>query len=174
MNIVLIGFMGTGKSATGKIIAADLKYTFLDTDAQIEATGQRTINQIFASEGEAYFRGLERQVAAKISLLDHTVVATGGGFVLNPDNLRVLRANSVIIALTAEAEVIYERVKIDVNRPLLAVTDPLQRINELLAERSQLYLEADLVFDTSDGGPELQAKKIIEVLYERGYLNGRD
>ena len=174
MNIVLIGFMGTGKSATGKIIAAKLNYRFVDTDSYIEMVEHQTINQIFATHGETYFRQLERKVAGEVALMNCTVVATGGGFVVNPENLRVLRPNSVIIGLTAVPEVIYERVKNDRNRPLLAVADPLQKIKQLLDDRLKFYQNADLVFDTSDGGPEFQAEKIMNVINERGYLNGRD
>ena len=174
MNIILIGFMGTGKSAVGKLIASRIGYTFQDTDALIEAKEQRSIPQIFAENGETYFRDLEQQVAKEIALRNKLVVATGGGFVLNPDNLAELRANSIVLGLTAQPEVIYSRVKADRNRPLLAADNSLQQITDLLAERTKYYAQADLVFDTSDGDPEFQALKMIKAIQERVISNGKD
>jgi shikimate kinase len=168
MKIVLIGFMGTGKSTLGRIIAERLGYRFLDTDEFIESREERPISVIFATNGESYFRKLEEEAAGIIAGEDQMVVATGGGFVLNPDNLTRIRPGSVIISLTAEPQAIYERIRYNTDRPLLAVPDPVQRINELLQARSGCYSQADLSYDTSAGSPNVLAETILTELARLG------
>ena len=107
MNIVLIGFMGTGKSTIGKLLAKQFKFQFVDVDASIEEQAGKSITQIFHSEGEGYFRKLEAEFAQKLSKEDCQVIATGGGFVLNPQNVAVLKNNGVVVTLSASPGVIY-------------------------------------------------------------------
>jgi shikimate kinase len=173
MNIVLTGFMGTGKSTIGNLLAQRLKLKFIDTDAQIETETGSTIAQIFQSKGEGYFRQLESQLAIRLAAEDNQIIATGGGFVLNPHNIKVFKPNGVIVALTASPEAIYERVKEQNQRPLLEVIDPLARITELLIERAPFYLNADLTINTVDKKPTELVEQIITELLRRGFVYGR-
>ncbi len=138
-NIALIGFMGTGKSATGRLIAADLKMKFIDMDSTIENREQRRISEIFEKDGEPYFRNLERNLITELSANSGLVISCGGGIVLNPDNISDLEKSGLVACLSATPETILERVKNDTNRPLLAVADKLGKIRELLAKRQHLY-----------------------------------
>src|SRR5690242_1104336 len=139
-NLVLIGFMGSGKSTVGRICADRLGYDYVDSDADIEKRAGCSITQLFASQGEAAFRALERQALAELSARPDVVLATGGGAVLDAENVSTLRANSRIVLLTATPECILERVRDAVTRPLLAdAADPLKRIRELLAQREVAY-----------------------------------
>jgi shikimate kinase len=172
-NIILIGFMGTGKSTIGRILAERLGYQFIDTDAKIEVEQGKTVGKIFETEGEAYFRDLEAKLAFELSANNYQVISTGGGFVLNPRNITVFKPEGTIVAFTAPARIIYERVKGDVQRPLLAAADPLARISELLLERAPFYQDADLIIETTDKKPLDLAIEIIEELTRRGLIHGR-
>lgn len=173
MNLVIIGFMGTGKSAIGKILAQKLNYEFIDTDQSIETERHQKITQIFREEGEDFFRSLENKLAEELSRADRKVIATGGGWVLNPENLRLSRVNGFIISLTAEPGVIYKRVKHETHRPLLAGEDPPAKIKAIMGQRDNLYREADLIVDTSMGTPEQITEGIIKELIRRGIVNAR-
>jgi shikimate kinase len=148
-NIVLVGFMGTGKSRVGRALAARLGLEFLDADAEIEKREGRAISRIFAESGEAYFRGLERQLARELSGRSGLVVATGGGIVLNPDNIADLSRTGLVVCLLATPEEILRRVGHETHRPLLAVEDKLGRIRELLERRRSLYEAIPLRIETS-------------------------
>jgi shikimate kinase len=161
MNLVLTGFMGTGKSALGRILAQRLGYRFLDADALIEAEEGMPIPEIFTAKGEEYFRQCETRLAQRLAGEDRKVIATGGGFVLNPENIRQLRTGSVIINLSATPEAIYGRVKACTHRPLLAVADPLAEIRKLLEVREPFYREADLILDTNSAGLEELAEEVL-------------
>lgn len=142
-NLYLIGMMGSGKSTIGQLVAQSLGYRFFDTDKVIEqATGQ-TINQIFATTGEAEFRQLETQVLAELSAYTRLVIATGGGIVAQPRNWSYLR-HGLVIWLNVPLEVLYGRLKKDTSRPLLQTADPLAKLQLLLQERRSLYAQADL------------------------------
>jgi shikimate kinase len=172
-NIILIGFMGTGKSTIGRIVAEQLGYQFIDTDIKIEAEQGKTISEIFETDGEAYFRDLEAKLALELSAKNLQVISTGGGFVLNPRNIMAFKPEGAIVALTAPARVIYERVNGDAQRPLLATADPLARISKLLLERAPLYQNADLIIETMDKKPEELAMEIVGELTRRGLIHGR-
>lgn len=175
MNLVLIGFMGTGKSALGKVLAGELGYEFIDTDHVIEAEYGKKITQIFAEEGEAFFRVLENKLARKLSKVQRKVIATGGGWVLNQENIALSRLNGFLIALIARPEIIYDRTKDEVHRPLLIGPDPLLKIGQILEEREGLYRKAaDLVVDSTLGAPAALAFEIIRELTRRGIVHGRD
>jgi len=166
-NIVLIGFMATGKTTIGKQVAAQLNYEFIDTDQLIEIQEGMDIPEIFRRYGEPYFRHLESKVARQLAEVDHKVISTGGGFPLNPDNLSVFRPDSLIVLLTAEPEVIFQRVQGQTGRPLLNDPDPLGRIKKLLAEREAFYRKADVTVDTGAGTPEEVSRKIIDYWRKR-------
>jgi shikimate kinase len=172
MNIVLIGFMGTGKSTIGRLLAQKLGFEFVDVDARIEQQAGKTITQIFQSEGEGYFRKLEREFAEELSAGEGQVIATGGGFVLNPQNIAVLRPKGFIVSLKASPRAIYERIRNEKHRPLLAVSDPLYRISRLLEERAERYRDADLLIDTDSKSPAGIADEIGAELVKRGISNG--
>ena len=164
MNIVLTGFMGTGKSKIGKRLAKKLGMSYLDTDELIEEGEKDSISAIFKKRGEEYFRRLETKVVKEVALLDNFVISTGGGVVLREGNIRLLKKNAFIVCLFASPEVILKRTKGDDNRPLLGVNNQKKRIEELLAFRKPYYEKADFSVDTSALDSEGVVEEIIEFL----------
>ena len=161
-NLVLTGFMGAGKSTVGRRLAEKLKLRYVDTDAEIERRAKMSIPEIFEKHGEAYFRELERRVVEEVSELEGCVIVTGGGVVLNRENILNLRKKGIIVYLHAEPEVVYERLRGDASRPLLRVENPLQRIKELMRERAPCYAEHDYSVDTSRLSVEQVVEKVAE------------
>ena len=141
-NIVLIGFMGSGKSTVGRMLARRLRFHFLDTDHLVEERAQMSIKSIFARYGEAHFR--ERETATLESLLNtrRHVLATGGGIVTQPCNLPLLRQLGWVVLLQADPDEIFRRVARNKDRPLLHVSDPRAQVDTMLAARQPLYEEA--------------------------------
>ncbi len=170
MNIILVGFMGTGKTAVARALARKLKMKYVDLDDVIEADAGRSINKIFAESGEDHFRYLEKEAARKVSSLDQQVVATGGGVVLDKQNMKNLSKNGVVVCLTATAAVIYSRVKDQSHRPLLKVDKPQEAIKRLLDIRQPYYARADFTIDTSEMTAEETVSKIVKML---NYANKR-
>lgn len=158
-NIVLIGFMGTGKSVVGRALAQRLRRRFVDVDERIERTAGRPIRKIFAEEGEAAFRQMERAMIAEVARADGQVMATGGGAVLDETNLAVLKGNGWLVWLKADPDVILQRIGDPSSRPLLNVEDPKGRLTELLGLRQATYAKADAVVETS-------ARSIQEIVEE--------
>ena len=148
-NIVLTGFMGTGKSEVGKRLAARLERTFIDTDMVIERELGTSIAQLFVEKGEAYFRAHERRIIAQTCQQQDCVIATGGGAMVDPANAELLKKSGLVVCLTATPEVIYNRVKRNANRPLLQGDEPLTKIRTLIADRAQAYARADVMVETS-------------------------
>lgn len=163
-NIVLIGFMGTGKSVTGKRLAKELKMKFVNTDDIIEEREKRPIAEIFAKSGEPYFRNIEKEVIKEVSAFDNAVIAAGGGAVLNEENIVNLKKNGVVVCLNASPEAVYERTKKYKTRPLLNVPDPVAKIKELMASRSLFYAKADHQIETSGKSVNEVAKEIIKII----------
>ena len=162
-NIVLVGFMGTGKTSVGQRLARRLGMTYVDTDDIIEQTAGRRITDIFNQHGELYFRELESDAVRKVSRLDNHVISTGGGVVLRAENLEFLKRNGVVFCLMATSEEIWARVKHETHRPLLKAPNPVKKIHEMLKDREAYYALADCMIRT-DGVPiERVADKIIEV-----------
>lgn len=151
-NIVLIGFMGTGKSTVGRALAKHLHRDFIDMDAEIEARTQRCIPDIFAEDGEATFRDMESALALELAGRKKTIISTGGGIVLRPENLEALEASGTLVCLSASAELILERVAHHENRPLLAGDSKLEKIRALYEARKPLYDAIPLQIHT-DGLP---------------------
>ena len=147
-NLALIGFMGTGKSSVGRLAAAQLHYDFVDTDELIEKRLGKTITQIFAQDGEAVFRDVERQLVAEMVAWRRKVIATGGGLPANEVNLASLRRHALIVFLWASPEKIFERVHHQSHRPLLNEPEPMEKIRRLLAEREPYYRQADVLLNT--------------------------
>jgi shikimate kinase len=148
-NIVLTGFMGTGKSVVGKALAARMKRRFIDTDELVARKAGMPIARIFAEKGEACFRELEKQAIADACLEKGVVIATGGGAIVNEVNAERLKASGIVICLSASPEVILRRIHGDTERPLLQGGDPLEKIRALLTARVQAYARADVTIDTS-------------------------
>ena len=147
-NIALIGFMGTGKSSVGHLVADHLHFDFVDTDEMIQSRTKRTITEIFATDGEPAFRKLESELVRELATRTKTVIATGGGLPVNPDNLAGLKAYALVVCLWASPEKIWERVKNQTHRPLLHDADPQKKIRELLAVREPFYKQADVLLNT--------------------------
>ena len=147
-NLYLVGFMGTGKTTIGRAVAFRLKYQLFDSDHEIEREEQRTIPEIFATEGEAYFRKLERRFVEVGHPASQCVVACGGGLVVQPGMLNFLRTKGIVICLHASLETVLTRTSTNRNRPLLDVEDPRERIRTLYAEREPIYKRAGAVILT--------------------------
>jgi shikimate kinase len=143
MNVFLIGMMGVGKTTVGRLLARQLGYGFIDTDALIEQAAGKTINEIFARDGEDAFRQLESQVLSEVSAYTRLTIATGGGIAQQRFNWSYLR-HGLIIWLDAPVEVLIKRLQDDTTRPLLQNDDPAQALQKLLDQRRSLYAEADL------------------------------
>ena len=165
-NVVLIGFMGTGKTAVGEMIASRLGRPFVDTDTLVEARAGRPIPRIFAEDGEASFRQLEAMVVEEVAAQDGSVIATGGGVVLRRENMERLRRNGLIIALRADPKAILARVGDGGQRPLLG-DDPEGSVRRLLRERDLLYRDADLTVETSSVALGEAAERILAFVAER-------
>ena len=160
-NITLIGFMGTGKTTVGRLVAEQLKFEFLDTDALIEERSGKKIAEIFAQNGEASFRELEAQLVEELSERNNTVISTGGGLPTNPANLVSLKKHSLVFCLWLSPEKIYERVKDQLHRPLLHDPDPLSKIRTLLAAREQFYKQADVLLNSDLRSAREVAQQVI-------------
>ncbi len=147
-NIALIGFMGTGKTSVGHVVASLLRFTMVDTDDLIQAKTGKRISEIFETEGEARFREYEWAIVTELASLRQTVIATGGGLAANPRNLASLRSHALVVCLWASAATIWDRVRHQSHRPLLHDPDPQAKIQRLLAERDPCYRQADVLIST--------------------------
>lgn len=169
VNIVLTGFMGTGKTTIGKRLAVELKLKFVDTDKLIEEEAKLRVSEIFSIYGEGRFRDIERNIIKKLSSgsFGHgLVVSTGGGAVIAPENRAALRSWAKVICLKATADVILKRVGNNEVRPLLKEADKRAAVERLLKEREEAYRDSDFELDTTDLGVE-GAVKIIREFLER-------
>lgn len=163
VNIVLIGMMGAGKSTVGRLLAERLGFTFLDTDEEIESMTGKKINQIFVEKGEIEFRKLERELVMAIVNKDKQVIATGGGVVLDHNNIRLLKENGLIVHLFANFNILIERLNANTTRPLLNSCNPYDKLQEILKDRRHLYhRSAHLEIDTSNLTPEQVVDELIE------------
>jgi shikimate kinase len=163
-RIFLIGFMGTGKTTVGTQLAADLNWQLCDLDHAIVQREGRTIPEIFAADGEAYFRRVETEVLAEVAQMPHAVITTGGGAVLAGHNRELMSQNGLVVRLDAEVDEIVRRVSDDPNRPLLQAEDLRERVVQLMESRAGLYDFADLTLPTT--GREIQqiVREIIRKL----------
>ncbi|MEN2994504.1 MAG: shikimate kinase [Thermodesulfovibrio sp.] len=171
-NIVLIGFMGTGKSTVGKIISKKLNFTYTDIDELIEKTMGMKISEIFEKFGEERFRDIETEMVKIVTKKHNQVISTGGGVVLREENILNLKNSGLLFCLKANAEKIFERIKNCKNRPLLMVENPKDKIKELMDKRKPLYEKADFIIDTDDLSAEEVAEKIIK--YYESIVNAKD
>jgi len=161
-SIILVGMMGAGKTTVGRLLARRLKRRFYDSDVEIERRCGVRIPVIFDIEGEAGFRSREIQVIAELCALGNVVIATGGGAVLAEENRRAMSARGTVVYLHARPSHLWQRVRHDRNRPLLATPDPQKKLEELYAQRDPLYREvADLVVDTGRQSVQALAKELL-------------
>lgn len=164
-NIVLIGFMGTGKTTVGKDLSQKLSMDYIDTDALIQERMGISINEIFEKYGEDFFRKIEKNIIDEISATKNTIILCGGGVVLNQENIPKLRENGKTILLKAQPITIYHRVKEDHSRPLLKGRMSLETIEKLLKEREEAYAtSADLTIETDGKMVEEITSEIITKL----------
>ena len=163
-NIILVGFMGTGKTTVGKRLARKLGMEFLDMDCVIEERQGKKISAIFAEEGEPFFRSLERSLVQELAARQGMVIAAGGGIVLNADNITDYSRTGLVVCLTATPEVILERVSRSNHRPLLEGDEKLKRIREILEKRQALYDAIPHQIDTTSLPLEAVADRILEML----------
>ncbi len=162
-NIVLVGFMGSGKSSIGRSMAKRLGFQFLDTDQLVVERSGSTIPRIFAERGEEAFRTLETEAIESLRHFSRCIIATGGGAVVRERNRRLLRELGFVVCLTASEEVIYERVTRNTKRPLLQTENPRETLHELLATRRVLYEEAaQFSLDTTELSQPAAAELIME------------
>jgi shikimate kinase len=172
-NIVLIGFMGTGKTAAARLLSKRLAMRYISTDELIEEKEKQPIVDIFAQKGEAYFRQVEQAVVKEVSLMKNVVIDSGGGVIIKEENIKNLKKNGIIICLAATADVILARTKGVKHRPLLNVGQPKEKIEELLFARAPYYKKADYTVDTSRLSVEEVVRKIEKILkYPPSHLLG--
>jgi shikimate kinase len=162
-SVALIGFMGTGKSAVGKILAKKLNKKFVELDSLIEQRAGKPIPVIFQDDGEITFREFEIKVTKEVSRYKNQIIACGGGIVLNKINIDRLKIDSLVVYLTASPKVILKRISDDEEqRPLLKVANPAKTIKELLSYRKPFYERAaDIKINNSRIGIDSVAKQII-------------
>ena len=158
-NVILLGFMGTGKSCVAKAVAEMLGRTVVSVDKEIERREGAAISDIFSAKGEPYFREAEKAVIKDLSRREGIVIDAGGGAVLDGENLDSLRGNGLLICLNAKPETILNRVSGNSDRPLLDVPDPLAKVSELLAKRAPYYASVENQIDT-------EGKSVSEVAGE--------
>lgn len=163
-NIYLVGFMGTGKTSAGKELARNKKWQFVDLDDLIELREKRRICDIFAKEGELYFRRIEKQVLRDVSKEENFVVACGGGIVIDPDNIKIMKQTGRLICLSASPEEILKRTAGCSHRPLLNVNNPKEQIETLIKLRSPYYAQSEKIIDTSGKSIEEVAGLIIKLI----------
>lgn len=162
-NIVLVGFMGTGKTTVGRILANRLGWTFTDTDAFIQEQAGMTISRMFEEHGEPFFRQRETEALRELLQRQNQVVSTGGGAVLLEENRRLMLENGLVVAMNAEESAIVERVRGDKGRPLLQ-GDVVERVRTLMEARRHAYDFAPVQLHTDRLSPEEAARRIEEML----------
>ncbi|MDY3030765.1 MAG: shikimate kinase [Clostridia bacterium] len=171
MNIVLTGFMATGKTKISTCLAKSLGFALIDTDeAAAEAAG-KSINEIFAENGEDYFRSLESEVIKKAAVLDRTVISTGGGAVLRSENMAALRKNGVIVNLSPSFDVIRERIAEAARTRPLMNGQSIEAIEKRFNDRKPFYDNCDIKLEvTNSKTPEEHSAEIIAVLKNKGIM----
>lgn len=162
VNLYLIGMMGAGKSTLGKLLAQELGYRFLDTDAVIEAVAGQPVTEIFATSGEAAFRALETQVLGQAAAYQQMAIATGGGIILQRQNWSYLR-HGIVIWLDVPLDQLHTRLQGDSTRPILQSVDLQQKLQTLLEQRQHLYAQADVrVVVGAEESPQQLAIRVLE------------
>jgi shikimate kinase len=159
-NIALIGFMGTGKTSVGRLLAEQLHFEFVDTDEVIETRTGKKIAELFKLNGEPAFRELEKQVVAELADRRKLVISCGGGLA-SQANLDSLKTHALVVSLWAAPEKIFQRVRHQTHRPLLHDPEPLKKIRELLAVREPFYRQADVMVNTEVRPLKAVAQQVV-------------
>lgn len=162
-NIVLTGFMGSGKTEVGRALSQMLGMSLVDADAEIEKSEGMKISDIFSEFGEPRFREIETAMIRKLAKLQHAIISTGGGAVLREENMDALRDTGIVFCLDAAPETVYERTRHSDERPLLRVGDPLKKIRELMDFRRPFYERAGIMISTDGKTPLQVAGEIAEI-----------
>ena len=163
-TVFLTGFMGTGKSSVGKVLARMSGLTYVDLDALIVAQAGMSINEIFALQGEPAFRALESTLLRSLGRQEGIILSTGGGAVLSAENRDIMRSRGIVINLTASVPVIRDRLRHATDRPLLQDSKVTEKIEQMLSEREACYAEADIRIDTAGKKIEDVAAEIMALL----------
>ncbi|ULB09724.1 shikimate kinase [Cereibacter azotoformans] len=166
-TVVMVGMMGAGKTAVGTALARALAVPFLDSDEEIERAANRTIAEIFARDGEPFFREKESQVLTRLLKGTPCVLSTGGGAFMAEANRRMIREQGVSVWLKADLEVLWQRVRHKATRPLLRTPNPRETLRALLEARDPVYAQADLVVESGEGTVEQMAVRVREALATR-------
>ncbi len=162
--ITLTGFMGTGKTAVGQSLARMIGYSFVDSDREIESRQGRSVQQIFESEGEPYFREVEKETIARLAQNPNTVLSVGGGAILNDETFDLLDFAGTMVHLTATVDEIANRLGHGNERPLLAGGDRKKKIRKLMEDRKTVYSKVKIQIDTTGLAIDEVVKKILEQL----------
>lgn len=172
MNVILIGFMGCGKSTVGIKLSYRLRRSLLDTDKIIEKEENRTISDIFVTDGEGYFRDLETQCLKKLIQTEkNQIISVGGGLPIRKENHTLLKELGTVVYLRAKPETIYERLKHDTTRPLLQGENPQEKIRALMGQRAAIYEKtADVIIDVDVKDFDTILDEIVEKLKESSFL----
>jgi shikimate kinase len=160
-NIILVGFMGTGKTSVANALASRTAMPLLDMDTRIERKVGKTITRIFAEDGEPVFRQHEHNLAEELSAPSGSIISTGGGIVLNPDNIAWLSKGGLVVCLQASVDEILRRVENDTTRPLLQTGDRRAKVEALLAKRAPLYAAIPFQIQTDGRSIEEISAEII-------------
>ncbi len=163
-NIILIGFMGVGKTTVGKLLAQRMGYRFVDVDQVIEKETGLSIPQIFSMYGEGHFRQLEGETIRRVLVHSGIVLATGGGAVMDPANFSFLMENGCVVALDASEETLWERLKSCKDRPMLYSDNPREKMRALLEMRRPVYYKAHFVVQVDGKSPHEVVDEIITMI----------
>ena len=161
-NIVLTGLMGAGKTTIGKALAENTGFKFVDIDAEIVKQEQMSINDIFATKSEEYFRQIETEIIEKITQKNNQVISIGGGAFEKEVNRELLLTSCKVVYLQADVDTLFERIKTDNSRPLLQCDNPKDKLEELLKKREVNYKKAHYIIDTEKKTKEDITKEILE------------
>jgi shikimate kinase len=171
-NIALTGFMAVGKSAVGRTLARKLKRPFVDLDKLIEKAEGMKVSEIFDQKGEAYFRQREKELLAEVLERQGQIIATGGGVVLDLENVKRLRDKALLVCLVASTDVLLKRAGRGGKRPLLKGSNRKERIEEILRQRASQYAEADACVETTDLTVDEVAECIVKLLKPENRVDG--
>ena len=164
MNIIITGFMGSGKTTIGRKLAKLIEYSFLDTDSEIEDDQGCSVSEIFKYGGEECFREMETRLLEKLKNIENSVIATGGGIILREENRKMLNGIGKCVYLRVPEEELARRLKNDRNRPLLMNNNPEIVVQEMFIERGLLYEQAECIIDTTQRSSHQIAKEIAKKL----------
>lgn len=166
-NIVLVGLSGSGKTTIGKLLEQKINLKFIDTDEIIVNNENRSINDIFATDGEKYFRQIEFEVVRKVSEQNDLIISTGGGVVLNQENIDNLKKNGIVFYLKTSVDTLVNRLKNDTTRPLLKTDDLRLKLEKMLFDRATFYEKADYIIKNDNDNIEQTVENILRSYNER-------